>query len=157
MWNREGDRIMRWYDLIETPLSGKTFLEDGDNRLPKTDERVAVYFQSIDKVKYDRGFDSDGYPILLEYALQEDGTRFSKYNVVADEEGVYQPDLEGIQDDLDSQALQESINEAQTLLNDTDFYVIRKFEEDIDIPLDIVQSRIDAKQLLRDNGITYTR
>lgn len=55
------------------------------------------------------------------------------------------------------QELQKSLNEAQTLLNDTDFYIIRKFEEDIAIPEDILIARADAKKLLRDNDISYTK
>ncbi len=95
---------MRYYDLIETPKTGKTFSEGGLNRLPKTDSKVAVYFQSIDKVKYDRGFDIDGYPILKEYSLQEDGTRFSLYLDVPDSEGVYQPDIVAIEAEARIQA-----------------------------------------------------
>ena len=138
---------MRYYDLIETPKSGKTFLEDGDNRLPKTDERVAVYFQSIDKVKYDRGFDSDGYPILLEYALQEDGTRFSKYNAVADEDGIYQPDLDGIQEDLDTQAKQEA--DARFVLANQPAYLemYGALLGELDIERDSIRAGLLADQL----------
>ena len=69
----------RYYDLIETPYTGKTFTKDGANRLAETDLRVSIYFQSIDKVKYDRGFNAEGYPVLKEYALKDDGTRYSHY------------------------------------------------------------------------------
>lgn len=91
---------MRYFDLVETPLTGKTFLEGGESRLPATDSRVAVYFQPIDDVKYDRSFDTEGYPILKEYALQEDGTRYQAYLAEPDEDGVYQPDLSALQEAL---------------------------------------------------------
>jgi len=56
---------MRWYDKIETPKTGKTFLEEGINRLPKTDPKVSNYFNAL-PFGYSRDFDSDGYPILVE-------------------------------------------------------------------------------------------
>lgn len=42
------------------------------------------------------------------------------------------------------------------LLNDTDFYIIREIEENKAVPADIVTAGANAKQLLRDNNITYT-
>lgn len=88
---------MRYYDLIETPSTGKTFLEGGAERLPQSDERVSIYFQKVDLVRYKRAFDSEGYPILKEYALQEDGTRYPYY-LEEPIDGVYQPDVERIQE-----------------------------------------------------------
>lgn len=72
---------MRYYDLELTPITGKTFLEQNEEgtRIPQSDDMVSIYFKSVDKVKYDRGFNEDGYPILIEYELLEDGTRATYY------------------------------------------------------------------------------
>lgn len=97
---------MRYYDLVETPKTGKTFLEEGINRLPETDERVSVWFQPIDKIIYDRGFDVDGYPVLLEYELDAEGNRYLYYqNVMTN--GVYLQDTVKKSEELEAQVKAE--------------------------------------------------
>lgn len=61
---------MRYYDLIETPKSGKTFLEGGSNRLPQTDINVSIYFQSVDLSTKERYFDDSGYPQIRDIKLK---------------------------------------------------------------------------------------
>jgi len=100
---------MRYYDLIETPNTGKTFLEGGANRLPSDDARVTIYFQKVDLVRFDRYFDIEGYPQIKEYELQEDGTRYNHY---LDEpiEDIYQIDTEKTKVDLKAEKIQEIKN-----------------------------------------------
>lgn len=86
---------MRYYDLIETPKTQKFFLEPGDNRIPENDERVSCWFQPKTKAQ-DRYFDDNGYPKLKEYALDENGDRYSIYLETPDANGVYKPDLDAI-------------------------------------------------------------
>ncbi len=107
---------MRYYDLIETPKTGKTFTAPGRNRIEETDDRVAIWFKSIDRKKYDRSFDADGYPTIQEYALDEDGIRYPKYLIEPDEAGVYQPDTATIERDKELVAAYE-------YLRATDFYM----------------------------------
>lgn len=83
--------IMRYYDLVQTPLTGKTFSEDGENRVIETDESVISWFTSVDLTKYGREFDTGGYPILKEYELDIEGARYRHYTEV---EGVYVVDTE---------------------------------------------------------------
>ena len=52
--------------------------------------------------------------------------------------------------------LLKDVSSNQQFLNETDFYVIRKYEENIDIPTDIITRRAEAKEFLRSNNITYT-
>ena len=57
---------MRYYDTVETPKTQKIFLEDGENRIPETDDRVKSWFtKNPDSSLYSRGFDNDGFPILV--------------------------------------------------------------------------------------------
>jgi hypothetical protein len=60
------------------------------------------------------------------------------------------------QEEIDASVLNKAILEAKKVLSDTDFYILRQIEESIDIPSDIATARANAKQLLRDNGISYT-
>lgn len=90
---------MRYYDTKLTPITGKTFLKDGIDRIAETDERVSVWFQSIDKVKFDRAFDTNGLPMLLEYALDINGERYSHYQSTPDVNGIYQADTARIDAD----------------------------------------------------------
>lgn len=66
------------------------------------------------------------------------------------------PEPEFTAEEIQAQELSEAISKAKTLLSDTDFYVIRKMEEDIAIPADVITARAEAKQLLRDNNISYS-
>jgi hypothetical protein len=52
---------MRYYDTIDTPLTGKTFLEKGSNRIAETDTKVISWFQSLPD-GYKRAYDADGLP-----------------------------------------------------------------------------------------------
>ena len=52
---------MRYYDNIETPLTGKTFLEPNDNRVPQTDASVSAWFKPLPE-GYQRAYSSDGLP-----------------------------------------------------------------------------------------------
>jgi hypothetical protein len=89
--------IMRYLNI-------KTYRQStigGDDCYPDTDPRVEVWFQKVDLVKYDRAFDSEGFPILLEYSLQEDGTRYSHYLQVPNADGIYMADWGKIEADID--------------------------------------------------------
>ncbi|WED29052.1 hypothetical protein L3V77_24280 [Vibrio sp. DW001] len=90
---------MRFYDLMLTPLTGKTFLQQNEagTCIEQIDERVSVYFQSVDLKKYERTFDIEGYPTLKEYALDDNGERYSFYLIEPDSNGVYQPDEKAIE------------------------------------------------------------
>lgn len=83
---------LRYYDLIDTPLTGKTFLEGGPNRIVSSDPSVSVYFEPVDLVKYTRDSNSGGYPTLKEYALKNNVTRYDFYLDEPDKEGIFQPD-----------------------------------------------------------------
>lgn len=52
---------MRYYDLIETPETGKIYLEAGENRIAQTDERVKCWFLPVPS-GYQRAYDADGFP-----------------------------------------------------------------------------------------------
>lgn len=52
---------MRFFDLIETPKTGRTFLEAGENRIRQDDERVICWFQSL-PAGYQRAYDENGFP-----------------------------------------------------------------------------------------------
>lgn len=57
---------MRYYDTVETPKTQKIFLEEGENRIPETDERVKCWFtKNPDSSLYSRSFDDKGLPILV--------------------------------------------------------------------------------------------
>ena len=124
---------MRYFDLKETPKTGKTFLEEGANRLPATDERVAIYFQSVDLVKYDRYFDIDGFPKLIEYELQEDGTRYSHYKEV---DGKMVPDTVAINKNKLNIARAELVLATKKHIQ----YVVDKYNKDHSVLFDNVHS-----------------
>ena len=48
-----------------------------------------------------------------------------------------------------AEKLQDDIKEAQAYLNSTDWYYIRKIEEDIAVPEDVITARATAKELIR--------
>jgi len=52
---------MRFYDKIETPQSGKTFLVDDVNRIIQTDSRVRSWFESLPN-GYSRAYTAEGLP-----------------------------------------------------------------------------------------------
>ena len=59
---------MQYYDLIETPKTGKRFLQqdEEETRIPETDPLVDNWFKPIDSLCYHRDFDSNGYPLVVE-------------------------------------------------------------------------------------------
>jgi hypothetical protein len=52
---------MRFYDVVETPLSEKTFLEPSLDRIPQTDARVASWFQPLPE-GHQRAYNLEGLP-----------------------------------------------------------------------------------------------
>lgn len=48
-----------------------------------------------------------------------------------------------------AEKLQDDIKEAQEYLDSTDWYYIRKIEEDIAVPADVITARSTAKELIR--------
>ena len=52
---------MRYFDLIETPKTGRTFLEAATGRIRQDDERVICWFQPL-PVGYQRAYDENGFP-----------------------------------------------------------------------------------------------
>jgi len=109
---------MRYYDTIETPLTGKIFLKDGANRIVETNPIVKVWFQPIDTIRFDRIFDAKGLPILKEYALDSEGNRYAHYEATATD-GVFKPDTVAIGVDSMKQAVEDIENAIYKLLNDT--------------------------------------
>ena len=53
--------MMRYYDLIETPITGRIFLQDGENRIRQDDERVICWFMALPD-GLQRAYSSDGLP-----------------------------------------------------------------------------------------------
>lgn len=51
----------RYYDKVETPAIGKTFTQDGVNRIIQTDERVKNWFEPVPE-GYQRAYDGNGLP-----------------------------------------------------------------------------------------------
>ena len=51
----------RYYDTVETPQTGKTFLDGGENRIIQTDDRVKNWFEPLPD-GYIRVYDVNGLP-----------------------------------------------------------------------------------------------
>lgn len=125
---------MRYFDLELTPLIGKTYTEQNEKgtRIESTDSRVSIFFQSIDKVKYDRYFDEDGYPQVKEYALDDNLKRYSLYSDTSDSDGVYQPDLEAIENTILELAKTEARETRVVQFEAMDLYDKAVLREDVE-------------------------
>ena len=53
--------MIRYYNLIETPKTGRFFLEGGANRIAESDPRVSCWFQPLPS-GYQRAYDENGFP-----------------------------------------------------------------------------------------------
>ncbi len=70
---------MRYYDKIETPKTGKTFTEIGENRLSQSDSKVQNWFRPLPE-GYKRAFDIDGFPINILIPVPTQAEKEAKEN-----------------------------------------------------------------------------
>jgi len=89
------------------------------------EQNSAAGFMSVDSLPH-----SDAYPFYKNYKWEND-------TIVVD-------DIANA-----AEKLQDDIKEAQAYLNSTDWYYIRKIEEDIAVPEDVITARATAKELIR--------
>jgi hypothetical protein len=107
---------MRYYDLTETPKTGKTFLSQNDSntRIQQDNASVSIYFTSVDLSVNERYFDDNGYP---------------KIRAINTVESSYEQKTAALEAQRDR------------LLKGSDWYVVRKSESGVDIPVDISEYR----------------
>ena len=85
----------------------------------------AAGFMSVETLPH-----SDAYPFYKNYKWEND-------TIVVDDVANA------------AEKLQDDIKEAQEYLDSTDWYYIRKIEEDIAVPADVITARSTAKELIR--------
>ena len=110
---------MRYYDKIQTPLTGKTFLEAGDNRVPQADMSVITWFQPLPE-GYKRAFSEDGLP----------------FNALIPPQTVAE---------IEANAQAVINSDSLAYLASTDWYVTRFTESGVAVPADVTQARTDAR------------
>jgi len=113
---------MRYLDITTYKQS---LTKDSDNCYQETDERVAPWFNTpigfdvkevlgdfpllkeISPINEDGTVNTHKRAILDSLATKEDGSYYNYYLTTVDVDGIHQPNLVKIQDDIDAQALED--------------------------------------------------
>lgn len=109
-----------YYDTERTPNTQQCYyLSEEEKKLIgtrfflSTDDKVKIWFNPVDLNKYSRSFDDNGFPILVEYELKEDGTRSTHYKEVVNGFRAIDADKEKeAKDAIIAQAQEEAKEEA---------------------------------------------
>lgn len=84
------------------------------------------------------------------YAYESDGSQdaFIKPNIIP----ITEQEKDILLAPTPQQLLEIQINQAKAYLQETDFYYARKMETGEDVPLEVVNKRIENRNFLKNNG-----